>query len=545
MLKASRHTVPLVALLCAACSPLRAPVDRSPTELRVPLVRDVQSLDPVGDADITSANVVRQLYEGLIEYDPRTLRPVPRLARSWRVSDGGRQWTFELQAGVRFVDDPCFPGGRGREATASDFKYSLERGLRPGRGGGDGAPPSPIAGLEEFRRGRAEHIAGITAPSPGELVIRLERPDPRLLHLLAQPSCWLVAREAAEAYGEGLRRHPVGTGPFRLISWEPLSGILLARHLGYWQADASGVRLPYVDALRFVPYWRDDPNRLFAEGRLDMVFSYVLGPDSAGAGEWDAPGSAGAPQRFFVSRLNTIYVRFDYRSRHPAMRDRRLRQALGFALPRPVGTAHIAARGLLPPGLPGYDPALAGQRTDAAEARRLLDEAGYPGGGRLPPLRIAWREWDAGVGNQFANTLRGLGLRVELTLYNDPEYWPAVDGRRADLFREGWVADYPDPENFFQLFAAGSSAGGHAAGYPNAEYQRLFDALRAEVDSTTRVTLARRLERILVEDAGALFLQHERETQFVSARVEGWEGNCTNPLHLCQYERVRVRPVNR
>ncbi|MBI5710417.1 MAG: ABC transporter substrate-binding protein [Candidatus Eisenbacteria bacterium] len=531
----------LLAALCACATPRRAPPS-PPAELRVPLVRDIQSLDPLDGDEIVTFNVIRQIYEGLVDYDPATLAPVPRLARGWRVTGGGRLWTFELQPGVRFTDDPCFPGGRGRTVTAADVRYSIERGLRRSRGTAASADLPPIAGLGAFLTGAGDHVAGIETPASLVVAIRLERPDASLLHFLAGPRSRVVAREAVEAYRAAFGTHAVGTGPFRLVSWEPLSGILLVRHRAYWRSDSTGARLPCVDALRFVPFWTEDRNRLFADGRIDMVFTYVPGGgSSAPAGAGVGRGGPSRERQFFVSRLNTVFLRFDHRSRHPAVRDRRLREALSCAVQRPgANTTHVAARGLLPPGLPGYDAGLEGQRTDSTRALALLAAAGHPRGRGLPPLRIVWREWDGRIGERLAAGLRRFGFQVSVRLCDDRGYWAAVDSGAADLFRDGWMADYPDPQTFLQLFSSASP--GDRGSYRSPQYDRHFLEFRAERDPARRLALARRLERLLISDVAALFLDHERERQTVAARVEGWDPNCTNPLNVCYYEYVRVRP---
>jgi peptide/nickel transport system substrate-binding protein len=533
--------LPLLAALCA-CAPRVGTGPGPVRELRVPLVREIEGLDPLEGGEIVTFNVVRQLYEGLVDYDPATLAPVPRLARSWRIGDEARSWTFELEPGARFVDDPCFPGGRGRPVTAEDARFSIERGLGPLRDGAPHPELPPIAGLDTFLARGSEHLAGLEVVGPRTLTIRLDRPDPALLHLLAAARCRVVAPEAVRTYGGALHAHAVGTGPFRLVLWEPLSGVLLVRNLGYWRRDSAGLPLPRLDALRFVPYWRGDPYRLFADGRIDMTFSYTrtaAGRDPAAPGASEA-GAPDAARRYLVPRLNTLFVRFDFHSRNPLVRDPRLRRALSCALQRPEWSLRRPARGLFPPGLPGC-PDNGTQRTDRAEAERLLAAAGHPRGRGLPRLRVVWREWDAGVGRALAASLRDIGLRVDLALCDETGYWPAVEGGQADLFRDGWMADYPDPQTFLEQFTSGVCA--RRGGYHDPDYDRLFLAFRAEPEPRARAALAARLERILMDDTPAIFMAHEREVQFVSGRVKDWAPNCTNPLNVCFYEFVTVGPA--
>lgn len=517
---------------------------RAPTELRVPLPRDILSLDPLESDEITTFNVVRQIYEGLADYDPRTLEIVPRLASGWTVSPEGLVWRFRLRPAIRYTDDPCFPGGRGREVTAEDARYSIERALGADRGSPSVNRP-PLVGLDPFMAGQTPHVEGLVVRSSLDLELRLTRPEPGLIHFVSGPRCHVVPREAIERYGSDFKFQAVGTGPFRLVSWEPLSGILLVRNRAYWGSDSAHARLPRVDAVRLVPYWRGDQNRLFAEGKLDMLMSYEGGgPNPAGAATKStplaAPGDGPSARHFLATRLNTICLRFDYRSHHPAVRDLRLRQAISSAVSRSWGGyTHVPAHGLFPPGLPGFDPNLAGQNSDPDRAARLLRAAGHPGGRALPPLHLAWRVWDSSVGGRVADDLRRAGFRVELALYDDRNYQAAVRAGSCDAYRAGWIADYPDPQTFLEQFASSER---DPSGYQNPAYDALFFLFRNERDPERRWAMARRMERILIDDVAAVFLHHERESQLVSGRVEHWQDNGTNPLGVFYYEYMDLLP---
>jgi ABC-type oligopeptide transport system substrate-binding subunit len=171
----------------------------------------------------------------------------------------------------------------------------------------------------------------------------------------------------------------------------------------------------------------------------------------------------------------------------------------------------------------------------------LLREAGHPGGRDLPELRIAWRSWDKGFGARFAASLRRLGLRVRVTFYDDQEYEDAIETGDADLFRAGWIADYPDPQTFLRLFY--SKAPENLGSYVNPQFDELFERFRSELDTNARLSLARGMEEILIEETAAIFSHHERVGEFVSSRVQDWAPYCTNPLNVCFYEHVKVRSV--
>lgn len=513
-----------LAVLVAACSG-EEEAKSAPLELRVPIDRDVRSLDPhQGSIDVVSHNVLRQLFEGLVDYDPQTLEPVPRLAREWTVRDDGLEWTFTLREGVRFSDNGCTAIDPGRELGAEDVRRSIERGLVRHRGTSAISTLPPFVGLEAFLAGEAEHVEGISADGPRRLQIRLEQPDPLLPHFLALPACFVIATDVVEECGDEL---PVGTGPFRLISWTRGSRMLLAAHRDYWWKDDDDVALPYIDALRFVV--TTDGRRQYALRETDLYYTYDR--------EEQETGDAGE-RRFDVAWLNTIYLRFNFRSDHPVGRLPSLRRALSLVATREfAGRLHLPAGRLLPPGLPGRDAGVELQRSDPEEARRLL-AAGDIDPESIPPIRIGVPYTDEMTGFWLQRGLEELGLTGTTVVVDRAELERLVASGEVDVFRDGWVADYPDPQNFLQLFYSESAT--NPGGYRSDEYDDVYEELRRETVKTRRTELAARLEEILHRDTPAIFVRHERLIQWVAPRVGNWEFNGTNPLNVHFYERVRI-----
>lgn len=507
-------------------------------ELRVPLIRDIQSLDPRSTeaAEIVTHNVVRLIYEGLVEYEPHApggetqeIGIVPRVAEAILASEDGTRWDFPIRSGVRFSDDPCFPDGKGREATAEDASDAIYRAIQAARTTDPGPQMPALRGLEAFLSGQSKSIEGVVVEAPRRLSLRLDRPDPFLLHFLARPTAAFVPREAVRLYGPDLRTNSVGTGPFRLVLWES-SQIRLVRREDYWMTDARGVRLPYLDAIRFVSTGNSSTqmSNLYQEGEIDVLYNYSRPPLQSDEDR--------GFQVFSVDWLNTIFARFDFRSDHPAVRDPRVRRLLAeMDWSRPF-RLHTRADGLFPPGLPGYDAELRSPHRSPEETRRLLEEAGFRPEACSRPLRVLWVSRDRGNAEFIRDRLREVGFKVEEEILPDATYRQEVRARNGDIFRDGWIADYPDPENFLQLFHSESHF--NFGFYANPEYDRLFEELRWETEPERRVAIARRMQRILLDDAAAIFLRHERESQFVPTWIGGWEDNCRNSLNLHRFERV-------
>jgi len=537
-----------LALAEAGCSAVVQ--EQEEAELRVPFVRSPSTFDPAHSTDIEDHNVLRLLFEGLVEYDPASLAApgqssplvVPILAETYRSSPDGLLWEFVLRSGVRFVDNPCFPQGRGREIDPTDVKYSIERGLRALAGPGPYADLPPLVGLSEFLSGGAKSIEGIEAASQRTVRLRLTKRDPTLIYFLTGMPCRVVAREAVDGYGAEIRGHPVGCGPYRLASFDEMSGIALVRNRDYWRRDTRAGGLPRIPAIWFIPAASKEQLTSPLSGEADVIVIYRAPLASAAASPRAEGGLAesllvptplGEAKHFLARYLNTTGLGYDFRSTHPVVRSRGLRAAVAMAIERPQ---HYGAKGLFPPGLWNYDPEAPGQSFDIARAAEILTAEGYPGARGLPRLRIGSATTHT-MRDEAFEPLRRLGMEVPLRRYPPERLAEAVERGEVDLFRWGWMADYPDPQTFLQLFYSGSS---HNTGhYGNTEFDRLFESLRAEDDPSLRRSLAAEMERILIADAAAVFIEHDFAYHVVSPAVTGYQRNCTNPLNIRFYEYVR------
>ena len=525
----------LAAVILGSCD--RAPQDRrgagDSTELRIPIDRDLQTLDPTAprSLDIVSYNILRLVYEGLVEYHPVTLEVIPRAAESWSISEDERTWSFRLRDDLVFSDDPCFESGKGREATADDVKHSMERAIRRRRGLLGAVTAPRFEGFGPFLDRRADEITGIRVTGPHSIELRLVRPEPSLLHHLARPEWAVMPREIDESPGEEEGgRCVLGTGPFRVASWIPASEVLLVRREAYRRHDEAGERLPKFDAIRFLVTWNDE--RLYALGESDVLYSYRR--EARGAA---IPGDGA--QEFLVPWLNTISLRFNFNSSHPVVHDRELRHAVTLAVPRGGDQLHVPARALLPPGLPGLEERRSGQVSDAERARSIVSRRAGPWGDEMPSLEVLFPPTDQSGGARLVDGLRAAGFEASLTIVKSDELRRLVEAGRGALYRDGWVADYPEAENFLQLYHSGSSL--NSGGYSSPEFDRLFEAMLGESDRDRRAALARRAEDQLIADSAAAFLRHERQLQLVSPRVAGWQESCTNPINVCYFERLGLR----
>ncbi len=501
----------------------------------------VRTLDPVAVGDTASSGICNQIYEGLVIYNQETLAVEPCLAESWDISPDGTLYTFKIRRGIRFHDDPCFPGGRGRELTAHDVEYSFTRVCDPvALGTGFWLVDGRVSGATEYNQARQEFlkenpkfweiedsgegVTGFRVLDDYTFQIELVQPFAPFLKLLAMSYFQVAAPEAVETYGpahnqpgeDTFFKHPVGTGPFALERWEPDVELSLRANPHYWGKDEQGRTLPHVDAVYIVS--RRDPHTAFME--FEEGNSDVAGvPDQ----DWDrVMKDDKVLNEPYASRykletaptLTTFYYGFNM-TMEPFGSNKKLRQAFNYAIDREAIIEQIyrglgfPAYGPIPPGLPGYDPENDEYEFDREKAKKLLAEAGYPGGKGLGEIVL----YVSGAGDSPDRTsvavmeqLRLINVRVRLKQQPWPLHLESIDRGEAQFFRLGWIADYPDAENFLALFLTRNhNPGPNSTLYSNPQFDKLYDQAMLEPVESKRAVLYRRAAALIIDDCPWLF----------------------------------------
>jgi len=480
---------------------------------------DPITLDPALATEVASASYIVEIFSGLVTFD-RDLRIVPDIAERWEVSDDGRTYTFYLRRNAIFSDGS-------RAVTARDFKYSLERALNRRTGStialsylGD------IVGAREFRAGNASEVTGIQVVDDFTLRITIDAPKSYFLAKLTYPVAFVVKREQVEANPRGWTRQPIGTGPFRLAEWRLGERIVLEPNPHYYlQPKPSLSRVTFLLA-------GGSPLTSYENGEVDIApvglndIERVRDPRDPLSREFQQ-----------VDELSTFYIGFNVRK--PPLDDVRVRQALAMAIDKQALASVVLrdlvrpANGILPPGMPGYNPNLQGLPFDPQRARQLLDQAGGPA--RLQGLTLL----TSGVGGTpgpivdaiVAMWEQNLGVRIEVRLLDFGTFLTEIDRGNFDLFSLGWIADYVDPENFLDILFHSGSENNHT-GYANPEVDRLLEQARVEQDQGRRMSLYQQAEQIIVRDAPWIPLYHSRDSFVVKPYVRGYTGTPFVVPHL-------------
>ena len=546
----------------------------------------IKGFDPARAGDVASSVMIGRIYEGLLEYAylDRPYRLQPLLAESMpEVSADGQTYTFRIRKNIFFQDDPCFPGGKGRELTADDFVYSIKRvaDLKTASSG-YWAFNERIVGLDEFRASTAGNeptdydapVEGLTAPDRYTFRIQLREPYPQLLWVLAMHYAFAVPREAVEFYGERFVNHPVGTGPYILEKWTrnyrvecvrnpkwaetgrietyPSTGTEEARAAGL--LEDAGKPIPFID--RIVQYVVDD-----AATTWMMFLAGQFSFSGISRDNWDAVITPGLGLADELKKQNvellsgptlaSYFIGFNMED--PVVgKNKKLRQALSCAFNPELLVKYYNGRvapvyGPLPAPLAGFKPEPTAFSFNIEKAKQLLAEAGYPGGinpqtGRRLELTMELGGATPDI-RQVMDLIAGMFDQVGVVFKASYNNWPAfldkMSRRQAQLFQLGWIADYPDAENFLQLFyTANASPGPNNACYSNPEFDALYERMRTMNSGPEKDRLCEQMADIIIEDCPWIYMYQPMDF----ALVHHWLKNYS--LHDFPYTMVKYRRVD-
>ena len=488
-----------------------------------------QELDPHIVTGVPEHHIIMALLEGLVTQDPKDLHPLPGMAEKWEISTDGRVYTFHLRANARWSN--------GDPVTAQDFVGSFRRILTPALASEYSYMLYPLEKGEAFNKGELKDFGqvGAKAIDSKTLQITLHSPTPYFLPLLCHPAWFPVHLATVEKHGPVFERGSrwtrpenfVGNGPFRLKSWELNKVIEVEKNETYWNASQVKLR-----GIQFLPIESEDTEeRAFRSGQLHVI-NQLSGPkiDSY---------RAQSPELLRIDPyLGTYFYMLNVTN--APLKDKRVRRALAMAIDRGSLVTNVLRGGQLPayaftpPGTAGYT-ATASIPYDLAAARKLLADAGYPGGRGLAPVEILYNTLE--MHKTIAETIQQMwkvNLGIEVRLRNE-EWKVYLDSKRQRQFevaRYGWIGDYVDPNTFLDMWV--TDGGNNDTGWSNPEYDRLIREAGRTGDNAKRFEFFRQAEAILLDECPIIPIYFYTHPFLISKSVKGWYPTILN-VHPYQY----------
>jgi len=481
----------------------------APHALRLDWGWEPTTLDPALAHWGMATGMIQEVLSGLVEQTPE-MDIVPGIARAWELLEGGRTYIFRLR------DDVCWSDGVA--LTAADFEYAWKRLLDPATGSANAGLLGDVRGAGVYRRGEVgdADAVGVRALDERTLLVELEEPTAYFLQVLALAATYAIPRHMVEIHGAAWCDSGmiVGSGPFLVESWQRGRSIAFVRnpaYVGAWTGNVQRVEIGFIDPM-------DWPARLalYEEGGLDILdlgFAPPMEREPARqrhAGEYLSAPSLG----FYSIALNTKRPPFD---------DVRVRRALLLAtdveyITDGLGHGYLfpMTGGLVPPGMPGHLPGI-NPPYDPDQARRLLCEAGYPGGRGVAQLIMRMPAGPVGVAASellSAHWKENLGMDI-IWEFGDLSGSPQIAGTGSShAVLHGWVADYPDPDNFLRV-----GVPWEATGWECPAYGRLVDRARHVLHHDERMELYKQASAIMVAEAPVLPLTYGRDHRLIKPWV--------------------------
>ncbi len=535
----------------ASNKPLTAPKENI---FRVSIQAKITSLDPHVTNDVYSSQMQNLFYESLYQYHylKRPFELDPLLASELpKYSKDGKTLTIKLKKGVKFHDDACFAStqGKGKELTAEDVKYTLERITGPKfTSPAYGSLEGKLVGVEEFHTGKAKEISGVKVVDPYTIEMKLTNRYPRFVYNFVGSGISIVAKECVEKLGDGFARHPVGTGPYIPKYLDLNSKIIAIKNPNYREEKYpsvgakdsqekglltdAGKRLPLNDGVNVEIVAESQPRWLkFMNGETEMMsvpkdnFQSAL-PNGQLSEELKAKGIS-------LHRSPTADVTVQiFNMKDPVYgKNKDVRHAIALAIDvnKFIEIMYVnqatRAQSIIDPTQWGYDPKFKSKWSEynVAKAKELLAKAGYPDGKGLPPFSgptgadSTARQFD----ELFTKQMAAIGVKY----VGEPMTWPELDRRaRAGNFVVlgiGYASGVPDVEDSLSVVQTkGIATGSNAAFFSNAELDKIASEIETLPNGPERMKKVSRFREIMDDEMPMIPMVHRIGNQLVQSWVK-------------------------
>lgn len=561
-----------------------------------------RSLYPLNITEVGGHRITNQIYEGLVRFDQGDLSIKPCIAENWEIDSSGLTYVFHLRKGVKFQNDPCFADGKGREVTARDFEYCFTKLCTPDASNQgyavafkdrvkgadnyylsreyasqketaskypaaskDSIYVSAVSRMKELEKTHPEDVAtmpdkviGVTVIDDYTLKIELEKFFPEFLKMLGLPFTCVFPKEAVDKYGNEMRSKAVGTGPFRIKAVQEDEAVILERNPNYWGTDEFGNKLPFLDGIK-VSYMKEQKQELlsFKNGELDFVYRLPLEMVNEIV---DKEGNLlGEYKKFQVQVLSTYATYYyGFLNVDPLFKNKDVRIAFNYAIDREKlvdyvlkGSGVAGTHGIVPPAFTGFDSEeVKGYTYNPEKAREYLKKAGYPDGKGFPEITLQINS-GGGTNDQVAEAVLKMleeTLNIHLGLARIPfaQHLENLETGKTPFWRLGWIADYPDPENFLNLFLSDNIPAKlsdrsylNSPRYRSAAYDSLYRLATSTVDKAKRLEFYAQADQQMVNDAPIMVLYYYRDYRLLQQRVQNFP---QNGMEYRLYREVWLKP---
>lgn len=492
-------------------------------------------LDPAKMSKYEDFLISQQLFNGLVTLDSN-LNLIPSIAHSWDISNDGKTYTFYLRKDVFFHSSNLLDD-YSSNVKAEDVAYSFLRISNP-------ATASPGRYIFDFL---VPSYKGVHVLNDYTLEINLIKPQPSFIYQLCLPYGYIVPSEVVEHYGADFSQHVIGTGPFLLNKWKKDVKLILSKNENYFERDKQGLKIPYIDGVS-VTFVKDRNQEYinFKSGKLDMI----SGLDEDGKDNLlSVDGELNEKHHELYYLKKTAWLNTDYigilvddsinKVLNNPLKSKQLRNAIGYSIDRYKlvkflrnGVGVPARNGFIPKGMPGFNEyKIKGYDFDLNRALKLSKD--------LPKdeikITLSASEQYKTLCEFLQNQIQQIGIKVDVDIHTNSALRQRVANFDAVFYRKSWVADFPEPMNYFQLFYGEyffPENGTNYYHFKNNQYDSLYLKASMEQNQKIRYTYYKHMQQIIHDFAPVIPLFYAETLRFYHNYISGVSSNSMNMLNL-------------
>lgn len=497
----------------------------------------ISTLDPAFAKNQALMWPVHQLYNTLVEINENT-EISPSLAKSWAFSADKKSVVFHLRNDVLFHEDPCFLKNQKRKLVASDVVYSLSRIINP-------SVASPGAWIFNDIIDSAKPFVALNDTT---FQLNLKHPFSPILGVLTMQYCSIIPKEAVDFYGVDFRMHPVGTGPFQFLAWKEGQALLLKKNTNYFEIDANGKKLPYLDGVA-ISFLNSKTSEFleFRQNKIDFINDIdasckdeLLNKNGSLKSEWKPTIHLEKNPYLNIEYLGILSDSASEIMKSSPLKLKKIRQAISYGIDRKKMLFYMrnsigipATSGFIPAGLPSFDSVLLkGYDYNPAKAIKLLEEAGFNETNSLPEIKLYTVPNYANLATFVSNELKQVGIKMTIEVVQKSLLLEQMSKSQISFFRGSWIADYPDEINFLGLFYSKNPAPPNYTRFVNSNYDRLYELAMIENNDSIKFDLYQKMQQIIIEESPVIPLWYDMSIRLYHKNLLGFKSNALNMLEL-------------
>ncbi len=551
----------LALLLIVLFSCRKANHSADAKKINLPLVEQIETLDPANSYDMISARVLYSICEQPYQYHylkrPFVLEPL-LATKMPELSTDQKTFTINLQKDVLYHDDPAF-NGKPRTVKADDLKTQIKRIAFTGtRSNGWFLFKNRIVGLDDFRKKAKKiedietiKVKGLKVLNEHTLQIKLTQPYPQLKYVMAMSFMTPTPIEFVKYYQNSLSENPACTGPYKLKEWNRGHNVKITRNKNYREAfypsqgdrfanangllNDAGKKIPFVDDIEFKILKENQTQWL---NFLNKNIDYLPVPkDNFGAAINVTGGlSDDLLKKGIKLQLmpTLIYWWVGFNMNHPILgKNKNFRMAMAHAIDIKKYIALFTnnvgqkANSIFTPGIPGYDPtSKVNFEYNIEKAKNYLAKAGYPEGKGLPEFTYDVRgssTFSRQMGEFIAQSFSNIGVKVNVVVNTFPGFLKKLREGRLQIWLDGWGLDYPDAENISQLlYSRSHPPGPNHSYYTRKEVDALIEKLKILPDGDEKFELMKKIQNYVFEDMPWILLYYKRSYVLYQGQLQNF-----------------------